>query len=150
MANVAPNLVAALGGQGTELNASYVVGSGAVAGTVIAGSLTAFGPLAGVASQAITVPLAEVWWIEDIYDVGGVVSQGADAAVLMFVNGYMQNSQPALSTINLSLLTRFDLGYQIQLLPGVTFSTSISLLATAGTGATQVVKFKVNKEPYTG
>ena len=143
-----PNLVTSLGRQRTEIIASYTIPGNVAAGAVIQGSVTGFGPLVG-AQTTIVLPISEVWHVEDIYCVGGPAF--ADAVVVTFVNGYQQNIAPALSSINLNLLTRFDIGETIVLPPASTFATSLSMLAAGpATGGTQLVKYKIVKEPFTG
>ena len=141
----APNLVTSSGPQRTELIASYSVGSSQANGSIFSGSVLGFGPLVG-SQTTVVVPNSEVWHIEDIYDVGGPAY--VDAVVVIFINGYQQNVQPTLSSINLNVLTRFSLTQTIVIPPAGTFATSIYTLAAGpSTGGTQVVKFKVNKVP---
>lgn len=143
-----PNLVTSLGRQRTEIIVSYTVPNSAASGAIIQGTVTAFGPLVGGQTTAV-LPISEVWHVEDIYCVGGPAF--VDAVVITFVNGYQQNIAPALSSINLNLLTRFDIGETIVLPPASTFASSLSLLAAGpATGGTQLVKYKIVKEPFTG
>lgn len=147
-ASAPPNLIGAFGPQTTELTVTYTIAASAPAGTIIVGSITAFGPLGGSSSQFFT-PIVEVWHIVDLYDTGGPV--GPDAIVFTVINGYVQNFQAKLSSINLNILTRYRLTDSIPIPPASQVSSSISLLAANGASAvTQIVTYRVNKAPYTG
>lgn len=147
MATLPPNLVMAAGPQGGEITVTYSIASGAVAGTVVQGNIVAFGPL--VPQQSVTVvPITEVWHVVDIY-VQGAPSV-VDASLITTINGYVQNVNPKLSSLNLNLLTRFRLPQSIPLAPASSFSSSISLLAAASAAGTQVLTYQVVKSPFTG
>jgi hypothetical protein len=146
-ANLPPNLVMAAGPQGAEITVTYSIPSGASAGTVIQGNVVAFGPLVPQ-QNVVVIPITEVWHIVDIYVQGAPAV--VDATLITTVNGYVQNINPKLSSLNLNLLTRFRLQQSIPLAPSASFSSSISLLSTTSTSGTQVLTYKVIKSPFTG
>jgi len=147
MSTAPPNLVMAVGPQPTEVTVSYSLTTAQTAGTIVQGQIQAFGPLVPT-SPTVTVPSTEVWHIIDIYVVGGPVA--ADALVITVINGYVQNIAPKLSSLNLNLLTRFRLPMSIPLAPNTTWSSSLSLLATPSTNATQLLTYKITRSPFTG
>jgi hypothetical protein len=143
-----PNLVGAFGPQTTELTVTWTIPANAPAGSVIVGTITAFGPLGGSVSSIFT-PIVEVWHILDLYVVGGPV--GPDAVVFTLINGYVQNFQAKLSSINLNILTRYRLSDSIPIPPASQVSSSISTLSLNGaTAVTQTGTYRVNKAPFTG
>ena len=137
----------AVGPQTTEVTVSYSLTPSQTAGSIVQGQMQSFGPLVPT-SPRVTVPSTEVWHIIDIYVVGGPVA--ADALVLTTINGYPQNIAPKLSSLNLNLLTRFRLTLSIPLAPNTTWSSSLSLLATPTTNATQLLTYKITRAPFTG
>jgi hypothetical protein len=144
----APSQVMATGPQPFEITITFSIAGGAPAGTIVPGSISAFGPLVAAATTVV-VPITEVWHIVDIYKQGGPAV--VDAFILVLINGYVQNVQVKLSSINLNLLTRFRLGQSIVLSPASTFAVSLQLLATAPAGGgTETITFQTIKSPFRG
>lgn len=143
-----PNLVLTTGPQTTQITAAFSIPGSAATGTIVQATVSAFGPLVG-SQTTIVVPITEVWHVIDLYVVS---TPTIDATLLTFINGYIQNIQPALSTTNINLLTRFRLPQSIPLAPGATFSSSISTLeANSSTLAvSQNVFYQIVRAPFTG
>jgi len=146
---VNPDLVLATGAQVVEIPVSFSETTSQSAGTVIQGQMQGFGAFVSASTQ-VTVPITEVWHIIDTYNVGGVVSGGADGTFVLLINGYIQNVQWKVSTSNLNLLTRFRLTQSIVLAPASTFSLSLVLAGTPTASATQVQTLKIIRAPYVG
>ena len=65
------------------------------------------------------------------------------------INGYPQDINPNLNSLNLNLLTRWKLTQALKLPPASTWFTTITLLAANGTSAqTYTVYFSVIRAPY--
>lgn len=147
-ASAPPNLVVPVGPQPTQLLVSYSIAANAVNGSLIQGSVQAFGPLVG-ASASVQVPISEVWSLVRLSTVGGAV--GPDAIVVTILNGISQVVFPTLSSLNENVLHPFALTQSIPFPPGSTFASSISTLSANGaTAVTQVVKYWIVRAPYTG
>lgn len=146
MASAIPNIVTAIGPQTTELTVTYSIATSAPAGTVVSGNIVAFGPLTP-SGGTVVVPNTEVWHLIDLYVAGAPV--GPDAFVVTTLNGYQQNFQPKLSSMNLNLLTRFRLASSIPYIPNSSFSTSLVTLAAAGASGpyVQVLSYEMVKSP---
>jgi len=146
---VNPDLVMATGSQVLEIQSAFSETTTQSIGSVIQGQLQGFGIFVS-ASPQVTVPITEVWHIIDTYNVGGVVSGGADGTFVLLINGYIQNVQWKVSTSNLNLLTRFRLTQSIVLAPASTFSLSLVLSGTPTASVTQVQSLKIIRAPYVG
>lgn len=141
------NYVAATGAQDFQWNISFSLTTSQTAGTVVQGNIQAFGSQAP-SSALVTVPITEVWQITDMYVVGSPVA--ADGLLNIYVNGYLQNIQPSLSSMNLNILTRFRMSMSMPLGPSFSWFVNLVLLAEPSAAATQTVIFKGTKSPYTG
>ena len=142
------NLVMTTGAQPVELTVSFTVPANSPAGSIVQGNISAFGPLVA-ASNTIVIPITEVWHIIDMYVIGAPAA--VDATIIPLINGYVQNVNPKLSSVNLNLLTRFRLPMSLPLSPSSTIAVSISTLAlSGGATATQILTVKVTRAPYTG
>ena len=135
------------GPQDFEVTTTFSLTTAMTAGTIVSGTLTAFGPFVP-SNQTIQIPITEVWHMNDIYDVGGPV--GPDAYIQLFINGYQQQINPKLSSANLNLITRFQLQASIVWAPASTIAVSIVLLAAPTAAVTQSLTIKGIKSPYTG
>ena len=142
-----PGLVILTGPQDFEISISFTLTNVMVAGQIVPGTIQAFGPFVPI-SSLVQVPITEVWHIVDVYTVGGPV--GPDANIQIFLNGYQQQINPKLSSCNLNLITRFQLGQTVVFSPASTVSVSIVLLAAPVANATQLLTLKSVKSPYTG
>ena len=143
----APGLVLLTGPQDFEITISWSLTTSMVSGQIVPGNATAFGPFvpSGTTWQ---VPITEVWHVVDIYDVGGPV--GPDAYLQLFLNGYQQQINPKLSSVNLNIITRFQLQESLVLAPSSTNAVSLVLLAAPSANVTQLLTLKTIKSPYTG
>lgn len=140
-----PAYVTLTGPQTTVMVASFSVAASAAAGSVIQGSILAFGPQSPAVS-APQVPITEVWSIVDIYIIGSV---SPDALLSIYINGYPQDINPNLNSLNLNNLTRWKLTQALKLPPASTWFTTITLLAANGSSAqTYTVYFSVIRAPY--
>ena len=126
-----PAYVTITGPQPTVFIVSFSVAASAAAGTVIQGSISAFGANQP-AQSAITVPSTEVWSIVDLYTLSTV---SPDAQVQLYVNGYLQNIQPTLNSVYINNYSKWKLTQVFKLPPTATWSISIVLLAANGTTA---------------
>jgi hypothetical protein len=87
-----------------------------------------------------------VWSIVDIYIIGSV---SPDALLSIYINGYPQDINPNLNSLNLNLLTRWKLTQALKLPPASTWFTTITLLANNGSSQqTYTVYFSVIRAPY--
>ncbi|MGI0066937.1 MAG: hypothetical protein ACREB9_00705 [Thermoplasmata archaeon] len=147
MAASPPNLVLGVGPQATQLLATYTVAASAPAGTIVTGTISAFGPLVG-ASASIQVPISEVWQLVRTSITG---APAIDATLITLINGVAQNFYPSLSSLNENLLHPFSLPQSIPFPPASTVATSIDTLGANGsTPVTMTVKYWVVRAPYTG
>lgn len=143
-----PNLVLATGPQPTVIIATFTVPASSAVGTIVQAQVAGFGPLVG-SQTTIVIPITEVWHVVRMSIVGAPTA--ADATLLTFVSGYIQNIQPTLSILNINLLQPFQMPQSIPLGPGTTFASSISLLAASPSSSTvQTVQYQVVRAPYTG
>ena len=140
-----PSYVTLTGPQTTVMPASFNIAASAAAGSVIQGSILAFGPQ----SPAVTapqVPITEVWSIVDLYIIGTVTP---DALLSIYINGYPQDINPDLNSLNLNNLTRWKLMQALKLPPASTWFTTVTLMAANGTSQqTYTVYFSVIRAPY--
>ena len=142
-----PGYVTLTGPQTTVMIASFSVAASAAAGTVIQGSIIAFGPNSPPVT-AVQVPITEVWSIVDMYTIGSV---SPDAQLSIYINGYPQDVYPNLNSMNLNLLTRFKLTQAIKIPPAATWFVTITLLGANGSSAqTYYVYFTVVRAPFAG
>jgi len=142
-----PGLVILTGPQDFEVTVSFALTAVMVAGQIVPGTIQAFGPFVPT-SPTVQIPITEVWHIVDVYAVGGPV--GPDANIQIFLNGYQQQINPKLSSVNLNLITRFQLGQSVVFSPASTIAISIVLLAAPTASVTQLLTLKAIKSPYTG
>jgi len=143
MANT--SLVAQVGPQTTTILVSYTVPNAAASGTVVQGSISAFGPLVG-ASNPVVIPSTDVWILDDMWVVGGPAY--VDAQVMTILNGIPQNFYPTLSSMNLNLLTRYKLTQKIPFYANYTFASTLTTLAAGpSTGGVQNLVYQVQRGP---
>jgi hypothetical protein len=142
-----PGLVLLTGPQDFEITCAFALNNTMVAGQIIPAVITAFGPFVPAAAQ-VQLPITEVWHVVDIYTVGAPV--GPDAFIQLFLNGYQQQINPKISSVNLNLITRFQLQQTLVFAPASTVSVSIVLLAAPVGAVTQLLTLKTIKAPYTG
>lgn len=142
-----PGLVILTGPQDFEITASFALTAAMVAGQIVPGTIAAFGPFVPT-STSVQIPITEVWHVVDVYTVGGPV--GPDANIQIFLNGYQQQINPKLSSVNLNLITRFQLQQSLVFSPASTIAISIVLLAAPTASVTQLLTLKSIKNPYTG
>ena len=140
-----PSYVTLTGPQTTVMPASFTIAASADAGSVIPGAILAFGPQSP-AVAAPQVPITEVWSIVDLYIIGSVTP---DALLSIYINGYPQDINPDLNSLNLNNLTRWKLMQALKLPPASTWFTTVTLMAANGTSQqTYTVYFSVIKAPY--
>lgn len=146
------NLIQPTGPQPVEITLSFSLTTTQVVGQFVFASIAAFGPLGGTtpAGSNVQVPITEMWNILDIYNVGGVVSGGVNASLVMIVAGNPQYTNFSLATTNLNLLTRARLRQTIPLTPGQTWTAAIQLSAVPTAAVTQTETLLTMKAPYTG
>ncbi len=141
----APAYVTLTGPQTTVMPISGTLAASAGAGTVVTTSIQAFGP-SSPATQSVNVPITEVWKIIDMYVIG---SYTPDAIMQLFINGYQQNINPDLNSMNLNLLTRFKLAQSVVLPPASTWFVNLVSTAANGTSAvTYTLYYTVVRAPY--
>jgi hypothetical protein len=146
------NLVQPTGAQPVEITLSFSLTTTQVAGQLVFASIAAFGPLGGTtpAGGNVQVPITEMWNVVDIYNVGGVVSGGVNASLVMIIAGNPQYTNFSLATTNLNLLTRARLRQSLPLTPGQTWTAAIQLSAAPTAAVTQTETLLTIKAPYTG
>ena len=144
-----PNLVVPVGPQSTQVLFSYSIATSAPAGTLVTGTVQAFGPLVG-SLAAFQVPISEVWSLTRVSVVGAPI--GPDAVLVTLLNGISQVFFPTLTSMNENVLHPFAFTQSILFPPGSTVASSISTLAAAGAAGpyVQVVKYWFVRAPYTG
>lgn len=146
------NLVQPTGAQNVEVSLSFDLTTSQVSGQLVFASIQAFGPLGGTtpAGSNVSVPITEMWNIVDIYNVGGVVTSGVNATLVLVIAGNPQYTNFSLASTNLNLLTRARLRSSLPLTPGQTWTVAIQLSATPSAAVTQYETLMLVKAPYTG
>lgn len=152
MATAPLNLVQPTGAQAVEVTLSFSLTTTQVPGQLVFASIGAFGPLGGTtpAGSNVQVPITEMWNIIDIYNVGGVVTNGVNATLVLVIAGNPQYTNFSIASTNLNLLTRARLRQSLPLTPGQTWTAAIQLSATPAAAVTQTETLLIMKAPYTG
>jgi hypothetical protein len=128
MSQQVPAYVTLTGPQPTVFIVTFSIAANAVAGTVVQGSIQAFGALMP-ASTVVQVPITEVWSIVDFYTLSTV---SPDAQIQLLINGYPQNIYPTLNSVYINNYKKWTLNQAIKIPPASTWSVNIVLLANNG------------------
>ena len=131
MSQQVPAYVTLTGPQPTVFIVTFSVTASAAAGTVVQGSIQAFGSLMP-ATQSVQVPITEVWSIVDFYTLSTV---SPDAQIQLLINGYIQNIYPTLNSVYINNYKKWTLNEAIKIPPASTWSVNIVLLAANGSSA---------------
>jgi len=131
MSQQVPAYVTLTGPQPTVFIVTFSVAANAAAGTVIQGSISAFGALMP-ATSSVQVPITEVWSIVDFYTLSTV---SPDAQIQLLINGYIQNIYPTLNSVYINQYKKWTLNQAIKIPPASTWSVNIVLLGNNGSSA---------------
>jgi hypothetical protein len=131
MSQQVPAYVTLTGPQPTVFIVSFSIAASAAAGTVVQGSIQAFGALMP-ATQSVEVPITEVWSIVDFYTLSTV---SPDAQIQLLINGYIQNIYPTLNSVYINNYKKWTLNQAIKIPPASTWSVNIVLLGANGSSA---------------
>jgi len=131
MSQQVPAYVTLTGPQPTVFIVTFSIAANAPAGTVIQGSIQAFGALMP-ATSSVQVPITEVWSIIDFYTLSTV---SPDAQIQLLINGYIQNIYPTLNSVYINNYKKWTLTQAIKIPPASTWSVSIVLLGNNGSSA---------------
>jgi len=131
MSQQVPAYVTLTGPQPTVFIVTFSIAASAAAGSVVQGSISAFGALMP-ATQSVNVPITEVWSIVDFYTLATVTP---DAQIQLFINGYPQNIYPTLNSVYINNYKKWTLNQAIKIPPASTWSVNAVLLGTNGTTA---------------
>ena len=131
MSQQVPAYVTLTGPQPTVFIVTFSIAASAAAGTVVPGSIHAFGTLMP-ATQSVQVPITEVWSIVGFYTLS---TYSPDAQIQLLINGYPQNIQPTLNSVYVNNYNQWKLNEAIKIPPASTWTVNAILLAANGSSA---------------
>lgn len=136
--------VSGIGANPSTVSVSFDIAASAASGTIVSGTITAFGPLVS-SSTTVVVPPTQRWYVYSVDTANGPT--GPDGQVQMLLNGDLQYFQPYLSQTSLAVLRGYTLPQPVRMKPNTTIAFILTLSeANSSTAAvTQTVKFGVVK-----
>jgi hypothetical protein len=132
----APSYVTLTGPQATVFIVTASLPANAGAGTVVQASIQIAPQLPAVSS--VVVPSTEVWSIVDLYT---LTTYSPDAAIQLYINGYLQDIYPTLNSVYINNYKKWTLTQAIKLPPTASWTIQLVTLGAVGSSAVSVTLY---------